>query len=239
VSTFVLVHGSWHGGWCYARVAKMLRDAGHDVFTPTLTGMGERVHLAHQGITLDTYVSDVVNVLKFEDLNEVTLCGHSFAGVVITAVAAQVPERIKALVYLDAFVPEDGQSYFDLLTPEVKDLILGLARESGDVAPIPAAAFNVNSADAEWVDAMCVPQAIAPFAQGVKAGIGSIEIKKRTYIYASKSNMDTFEPFYETYRKDPSWDVHVVECGHDVMLDAPQRLVSILLSKEEGGSAGV
>src|SRR5690606_11511219 len=118
-STFVLVHGAWHGGWCWSRVAERLRDSGHIVYTPTLTGLGERSHLLSHEITLQTFVNDVVNVLVWEDLNEVILVGHSFAGLVITGVADVVPERLNRLVYLDAFILESGVSTFDTLPAQV------------------------------------------------------------------------------------------------------------------------
>src|ERR1700722_11132565 len=114
-ATYVLVHGAWHGGWCFARVAELLRARGDRVFTPTMTGLGERVHLAHPGITLDDHVTDIVNVLRFEDLRDVVLLGHSYGGFVISGVVEAVPERIAALVFLDAFVPQDGESLADLI----------------------------------------------------------------------------------------------------------------------------
>lgn len=108
MTTFVLVHGAWLGGWAWKHVTPRLRMAGHEVFAPTLTGLGERVHLAHPGVGLETHIQDVVNVLVFEDLQQVTLVGHSYGGIVITSVADRTPERLAQLVYLDAFVPEDG-----------------------------------------------------------------------------------------------------------------------------------
>ncbi len=113
MANFVLVHGAWHGGWCYARVAKLLRAAGHDVYTPTLTGVGERAHLTGFPVTLDTHIQDVVNVIEYEDLSDVILCGHSYGGMVITGVAAALGGRIRTLFYLDAFVPKDGESLAD------------------------------------------------------------------------------------------------------------------------------
>src|SRR5690606_951056 len=106
--TFVLVHGAWHGGWCWSRLASLLRAAGHNVYTPTLTGLGERNHLLNNDVGLQTFVDDIVNVLVWEDLQDVILVGHSFAGVVITGVADVMPERIRQLVYLDAFILESG-----------------------------------------------------------------------------------------------------------------------------------
>ena len=115
MTTFVLVHGAWHGGWCYKRVARLLRQAGHEVYTPTLTGLGERAHLINRAIDLDTHVQDIVGVICCEELSDVVLCGHSYGGMVITGVAEQIAAKIRSLVYLDAFVPENGKSLMDYL----------------------------------------------------------------------------------------------------------------------------
>src|SRR5262245_30690572 len=118
MTSLVLVHGGWEAGWCWRKVVPLLRDAGHEVFAPTLTGLGERKHLASPEVGLDTHVQDIVGVLESEELDEVILVGHSYGGMVIAGVAERVPERLAQLVYLDAFVPEDGQSTLDLLPPE-------------------------------------------------------------------------------------------------------------------------
>src|SRR5689334_15631432 len=117
MANYLLVHGAWHGGWCWRRVVPLLRAAGHEVFTPTLTGLGERVHLLTRDVGLDTHAQDVIGVLEYEDLRDVVLVGHSYGGMVITAVAERAAERLAHLVYLDAFVPRDGQSQMDLLGP--------------------------------------------------------------------------------------------------------------------------
>src|SRR5436309_5946121 len=117
--TFVLVHGAWHGGWCWAKIAATLRSRGHTVLTPTQTGLGERSHLLSKSITMDTFVEDIVNVLKFEDLKDVTLVGHSFGGPPITGAADRVPERIRQLIYLDAAMLQGGQSVFSLISDEL------------------------------------------------------------------------------------------------------------------------
>ena len=116
--TYVLVPPAWHGGWCWKKVKPLLQERGHDVYTPTLTGLGERSHLAHQEIGLDIHIHDIVNVLKYEDLSGVILVGHSSSGMVITGVADRVPELLSHLVYVDAFVPEDGQSMWDIIPPD-------------------------------------------------------------------------------------------------------------------------
>jgi pimeloyl-ACP methyl ester carboxylesterase len=115
MATFVLVHGSWAGGVVWREVARRLRKAGHDVYAPTLTGIGERKHLLNREINLDTHIQDVIGVIDDEDLADIVLVGHSYGGMVISGVADRVPEKVASLVYLDAFVPEDGQSNFSIL----------------------------------------------------------------------------------------------------------------------------
>src|SRR3954452_14570534 len=143
--TFVLVHGAWHGGWCWGKVAAILRSRGHTVFTPTQTGLGERTHLLSKSITLDTFVEDIVNVLKFEDLKDVTLVGHSFGGPPITGTADRVPERIKQLIYLDAAMLQGGQSVFSLIPEELVAARRKLAQDTSgglSIPPPPAASFG-------------------------------------------------------------------------------------------------
>lgn len=137
MSTFVLVHGGWDGGWSWRGVARHLQAAGHEVFTPTLTGSGERAHLAGPEVNLATHIQDVVNVLRYEDLEEVVLCGSSYGGMVITGAAEQVPDRIGQLVYLDAFVPEDGQSVADLVGPEIMGFMEQAAAAYGEGWRVP------------------------------------------------------------------------------------------------------
>ena len=117
MATFVLVHGAWHGSWCWKRVRKALQARGHDVFTPTLTGLAERSHLLAPNVNLDTHIDDVVGLIKWEDLSDVVLCGHSYGGCVISGAADRVAQRIGALVYLDAFVFADGQCLLDTVQP--------------------------------------------------------------------------------------------------------------------------
>ena len=126
--TFVLVHGAWHGGWCWQRVADRLRNGGHKVFTPTLTGLGERSHLLRTGIDIGTHITDVVNVLKWERLSDVVLCGHSYGGFVISGVAEQMASAIRSIVFLDAFVPNDGDTTQNLTSAAVQEAIRAALR---------------------------------------------------------------------------------------------------------------
>jgi len=132
VTTFVLVHPAWFGSWCWRDVAALLRAAGHDVHAPTLTGLGERAHLANSAVTLSTHVADVVNLIIFEGLERITLVGNSSGGTVITAAADRIPERIERIVYLDAFVPSDGESTRDLLAADRWAALQHLVDSEGD-----------------------------------------------------------------------------------------------------------
>ncbi len=137
MSVFVLVHGGFSGGWYYPHVAKILRNVGHDVFTPTLTGLGERAHLANPEINLDTHVQDIVGVLECEDLQNVILVGHSYSTVVVTGVAERVPERLSRLVFLDTIPPKDGESWCDIIGPKASKYIIDLANKEGGGWRVP------------------------------------------------------------------------------------------------------
>lgn len=146
-TTFVLVHGAWHGGWCWTKLAPLLRAAGHQVFSPTLTGLGERAHQLGPDVDLAAHVQDIVDVLEYEDLNDVVLVGHSYGGMVIAGAAASAASRVGQLVYLDAFLPDDGKSVQDYCH-------LAPTRDDGWRVPSPATPqqFGItNEADAAWV----------------------------------------------------------------------------------------
>src|ERR1700761_3204519 len=131
--TFILVHGSWHGGWCWRRVSDQLQLKGHRVFCPTMTGLGERSHLLNKDINVSTHVTDIVNVIRWEDLSDVVLVGHSYGGMVISGVAEQIPDKVSSIVFLDAFMPENGESMLDRTSPIFKDMVQK-AMDRGDFA---------------------------------------------------------------------------------------------------------
>jgi pimeloyl-ACP methyl ester carboxylesterase len=229
-NTFVLVHGAWHGGWCWRRVADMLEKQGHKVFTPTLTGLGERSHLMRAGIDVSTHVTDVVNVLKWERLSGVVLCGHSYGGMVITGVAEQAADRIASLVFLDAFVPQNGEAVVNLTGPAVIEAMRA-AQQKGDIgiAPRPAEAFGVNAADRAWVDAMCVPQPIGTFTEPMTVAGARERIGRKAYVRAASYVNPGFDKALARAKADAAWRTYEVPCGHDVMVDMPERLAEILL----------
>jgi pimeloyl-ACP methyl ester carboxylesterase len=228
--TFVLVHGAWHGGWCWQRVADRLRRGGHAVFTPTLTGLGERSHLLRAGIDLTTHVTDVVNVIKWEELSDVVLCGHSYGGMVISGVADQMAAAIRSIVFLDAFVPKNGEAAQDLTSSAVVE-IARAATQRGEITmpPRPAEAFGVNAADRAWVDRLCVGQPIGTFTQKLALTGARDRIPRKSYIRAASYANPGFDRALAAARSDPSWRTYEVSCGHDVMIDAPDRLTEILL----------
>ena len=228
--TFVLVHGAWHGGWCWRRVADLLEKQGHKVFTPTLTGLGERSHLLRAGIDVSTHVTDVVNVIKWEGLRDVVLCGHSYGGLVVSGVAEQAADKIGSIVFLDAFVPENGDSMAGLTSDAVREQ-LKAANARGDLG-VPArsaAAFLVNEKDQAWVDAMCVPQPIGTMTEVMKLTGARETIAKKSYIRAGAYPNPGFDKALERVKADKSWRVYSVPCGHDVMVDMPDRLAEILV----------
>jgi pimeloyl-ACP methyl ester carboxylesterase len=184
------------------------------------------VHLNAPTVDLQTHVADVVNLLRWEELTDVVLCGHSYGGCVVKSVVAQVPERIRKLVYLDAFVPDPGKSLHDMLPPEQRELPPGVG-DGWKVPPIPAEVFNVNAADRAWVDAQCTPQSIATFRQGVGAGELPGDPRHTSYLLATGWGASPFAQFHERAQAK-GWACATIDCGHDVMLDRPAELVGFL-----------
>jgi pimeloyl-ACP methyl ester carboxylesterase len=234
-TTFVLVHGAWHGGWCWIKVTRLLTDAAHVVYTPTLTGLGERAHLARPEVDLETHVQDVLAVLETEELRNVVLVGHSYGGMVISGVAARARNRIERLVYLDAFVPDAGQSIFSLMPPERADAMRKAAAEGEGwrIPPFPPARFGVTSQrDTDWLLRRLVPQPLQTFEQPV-AAVPAADAA-RTYLYCSKPAMGTFDRFAERLRDDRKWKFHDVKTGHDAMVTAPGEIAKILMAEGKG-----
>ncbi len=233
MATFVFVHGAWQGGWCWVRVARLLRQQGHEVYTPTLTGLGERAHLLSEKINLDTHIQDVLGVLQSEELDNIVLCGHSYGGMVITGVADGAADRIRSLVYLDALVPADGQNLLDVLPSEIATSLVesAVASSTGDrVPPAPAEAFGVNAEDRAWVDRRCVDHPLKTFQQPIQLKDQWKEVPRRVYIYATGWNPGVGATFFERAEQQEGWDAFSVRCGHDVMVDMPDELTNILIS---------
>lgn len=238
MSTYVLVHGAWHGGWCWKRVRSALWTQGHEVFTPSLTGLADRLHLLSPQVDLETHITDVVNLIISEELEDVVLCGHSYAGCVISGVADRVPERIGALVYLDAFVLEKGQSLHDSVPPEFRDMQLEAARQTGEGWKIPppteAIAMVVNAKDRDWVSRRLTAQPLATHHQPLNLTGAIDRIENVTFILADGYSPSLFPPFYEK-AKAKGWKTIKMSCGHDVMVDMPEELATVLLAASPRG----
>jgi pimeloyl-ACP methyl ester carboxylesterase len=228
MATFVLVHGAWHGAWCWRRVARLLTHNGHEVFTPTLTGLAERSHLLTPDIDLDTQILDVVNVMKWQELTDVVLVGHSYGGMVVSGVAEQMENSIASFVMLDAFFPESGQAQVDLQPSPVREAFLTAERAMAPtIPPRPAAAFNVNEKDRAWVDAQCTPHPIKCFLQKLTLTGARERVAHKTYIRAIGFPSQPLDLGLAAARAR-GWRIYEVACGHDVMLDMPDRLAEIL-----------
>jgi pimeloyl-ACP methyl ester carboxylesterase len=228
--TFVLVHGAWGAGWVWRRVADRLTARGHHVFTPTMTGVGERSHLLDAKINLTTHITDIVNVIKWEGLSEIVLVGHSYGGFVITGVAEQVPPTISSIVFLDAFFPENGQSLVDMTASQAVREAVEAAVQKGEFALQPrlAAVLRVNEKDRAWVDALSTPQPVATFTDKAIVTGARDRIAKKTYIRAKGYPMALYDRHQAQLANTPGWRVHELPCGHMVMIDMPDELTELL-----------
>ena len=229
--TFVLVHGAWHGGWCWSKVASTLRGRGHTVVTPTQTGLGERSHLLSKSIDLDVFVTDMANVLKYEDLKDVVLVGHSFGGNAISGVADTMRDRIRQLIYLDAVILENGQSVFSQLPKDVVEARTKAAQETSGGLSIPApapAAFGItDAAQSQFVQSRFTPHPFNTFVSPLKLANKVGNGLPTTYIICA-------DPIYKpleasrTWIKAAGWKTSEIRCGHDAMVIAPDRLADML-----------
>jgi pimeloyl-ACP methyl ester carboxylesterase len=235
IASFVLVHGSLHGGWCWKRVVPGLRSAGHEIFTPTLTGLGERVHLAHPGIDLDTHIQDVIGVLEYEDLHDVVLVGHSYSTMVITGAADRLRRRIAHLVYMDGVVARDGNAAPDFFSEDVRAVWRALVEAEGGgwLLPPPAdlTGFGVTTEeDAAWVRSKLAPQPFKTFTQSLRLtnipGVGG----PKTYIACVEAPAAGWrDAMIERVRAKHGWRYRELETGHDAMITAPRQLADLLL----------
>jgi pimeloyl-ACP methyl ester carboxylesterase len=231
--TFVLVHGAWHGGWCWSRVADRLRAAGHQVFTPTQTGLGERKHLLSKDITLDTFTKDIVNVIEAEELSNIVLVGHSFGGLAITGTADAMPERIRHLVYLDSLMVEGGKSPFDSLPPDVVAARRKAAEETSGGLSLPnppPSAFGVSDAkDTEWVKRRLTPHPLGTYTStlNIKGPVGNN--LPRTYIHCNNPVYAALQKSRDWVKAQQGWRWAEIATGHNAMVMAPDELTRMLI----------
>ncbi len=205
----------------------LVSAAGHDILTPTYTGLGERVHLASPEVDLTTHIQDIMGVLEYEDLREVILVGHSYGGMVITGAAARMGERISHLVYVDAFVPNEGESLLDLIDPAEAARFEALAATEGDGWRVPPG--SPRSPAMPGPDRR-LPHPLACFRQPVTLGARSLACLPRSYIYCNNPPMGVFDRFAKQARTDPSWRYVEMATGHNPQYTAPRELSDILLA---------
>jgi pimeloyl-ACP methyl ester carboxylesterase len=227
MSTFVLVHGSWAGSVVWRELAPRLRKAGHDVYAPSLTGIGARKHLLSHAIDLNTHIQDVIGVIDDADLSDIVLVGNSYGGMVISGVADRVPEKVASLAYLDAFVPENGQSLFDLMPPGLR--LATVPGEDWLVAPPTSATFGLKRPEviALW-QRKCAPHPVATLTQPLQLTGGIGRVRRKTYILGSEPAR--FTRFYDKAKNDPGWTVHTLPCTTFMQLEMPDELTAILLN---------
>lgn len=233
MATFLFVHGAFHGGWCFDLLRPLLEKEGHQVITPTLSGVGERAHLAEVGtITLDTHVKEIVELIEWNDLKDVRLAGHSYGGMVITGVADAVPDRVESLIYLDAMTPESGDTVFSLLPSLLSPFVQASAAHGGTlVAPFPAAGFGVGPEFQEWVDSKLTLHPICCFTQSIRLTGAHKQIRKRVMVYNSRDIgiVTPYEADYEGLRGAEDTHVYALPVGHDIMIDGAAELAEIIL----------
>jgi pimeloyl-ACP methyl ester carboxylesterase len=244
MTTYVLVGGAWLGGWCWQPVARQLRDSGHDVYPATLTGLGERVHLASAKVDLETHITDVVNLIEYEDLHEVVLLGHSYGGLVVTGAADRIPERISELVYLDTVPLPDGGSLIEKFPPEARQRVEKQVEESGDGwrYPIPPEEELANMASLEGVDedhlrllySRATPQPLGTYTQPLWLKNPARDALPKLGILCSFSLAQVREmiasgnPLFRGV-DGPEWRFVELPTGHWPMFSRPDDLAELLL----------
>ncbi|CCD94831.1 putative esterase [Bradyrhizobium sp. ORS 375] len=215
MATFVLIPGGWRGGWWYEPLATRLRQAGHAVYAVTLAGL-EDTPASAAGINLDTHIADVVALLTAEDLSEVILCAHSYGGMVASGAADRLPERLAALIYLDAFAPEHDQAWWDLAGDDYRGLVIAQAGHDG-LTVLPR----------DGVDPRCRPHPLGTFVQRLRLTRPQPDMR-RVFVYATGWRATPFTAQYERLRDDPAWDVRTVASAHDLIQHAPDETFQVL-----------
>lgn len=231
--TYVLVHGAWHGAWCWREVAGALRAMGHNVTTPTQTGAGERKHLLGKDITLDTFVADIVNHIEAEELTDVILVGHSFAGISITGVADKIPGRIRHLVYLDGVIVESGQSPYSTMPSDIVAARRKSAAEDGHGVFLPApppAAFGIPEGHplADWVRRRLTPHPAGTYEDTLRLANPVGNGRPCTYVACTNPLHPTIESARQWVKKQTDWKWEELDTGHDAMILAPEAVVRLL-----------
>ncbi|MBQ1765767.1 MAG: alpha/beta hydrolase [Aquincola sp.] len=227
---YVLVHGAWHGAWCWRRVLPGLWAAGHRAFAVSLTGVGERAHLLRPDIRLQTHADDVCAVIEAEELQGAVLVGHSYGGLVITAVADRLADRLSHLVYLDAVVPEPGESWSSGHTRETQAARRAAIAATGTIPPADPAAFGLQGEDAAWVARRQTPQPGGVYDDPLHFDAQRSNRLPRTFIDCTSPALPTIDLMRRRVRAAPGWQVVEIATGHDPMVSAPDELLAALLA---------
>jgi len=229
--TFVLIHGAYHGGWCWRRTADLLEKHGHKVYAPSLTGNGDRSHLLSKDVNLDTQIADIANLVTWEDLTDICLVAHSFGGWPASGALEQIHDRVAAIVWLDSFKPEDGQKGTDYISEySRKAMEEAVARGEPGRKPPPAKTFSLSEQDYAWIDSKLAQQPNGVALQPIRLTGKRETIAKKTYIRAPKYPQPAFDKALADCKADGTWQTFVNEnTGHDVMIDQPEWLAGVLL----------
>ena len=226
MADIVVAHGAWSAGWAWKKMRPLMAARGHVLWTPTYTGLGERSHLASPAVNLTTQITDVVQVLEMEDLEDVVLIGHSYGGMVATGVADKVPERLQRVIYLDAFVPEDGDSLASLAGQDPAEMRAGA--EDGWRAPYRPMPADTSEADLAWAMARRMSHPVECFLEPLRL-TGAGGRLPRHYIYALKKYpADVFGRFHERARTTPGWTAHEIDASHNPHITTPEALAEML-----------
>jgi pimeloyl-ACP methyl ester carboxylesterase len=230
MTTIVIVHGAWGGSWAWRKFSRILRDKGHEVFTPTLTGLGDRSHPLTREVGLEHHIRDVAAVLEFEDLTDVVLIGHSYGGMVVTGVADRMDDRIAALIYLDAFVPRDGECVFDLQPPAQAEQMKRAVSETGEGWKVPPNPLPPDTPAEEraWLEKRRKPQALRTHSEPIRLNAAA-PVARRSYIYCKRIGaFDTFAPFSARARADTAWRYYEMDASHGPHITAPEELARLI-----------
>lgn len=216
----VIVHGAWTGSWSWQRVVDRLHAKGHRAYAPTLTGLCEKSHLLTPAVNLDSHIDDIINEMIWKDLTDVVLVAHSYGGIVGTGVIERVPERIASVVYLEAFIPEDGQSFADM-APD-------MSFEGLSIPPFESQPGDyLREEDRLWSNGKAGAHPTAAFTQRRKVTGAYKQVPKKTYVVAT--GWDAFADSADKYRKTPGWTVRELACGHDMPIDMPDELTDLIV----------
>lgn len=230
---YVLVHGAWHGGWAWQRVSSELRAHGGIVYTPTLSGLGERKNILSPAINLETHITDIVNLIEMEDLHDVILVGHSYAGTVIAGVADRIPQRLSKLVFLDALLIGNGESPFSVQPKAVQDLMKKSAeKDNGLTIPAwSAETFGVSKPDdISWVNARLTGHPFRTFAQTLVLHHPYGNHLPLIYISCTVNQLPAIVPYAEKAKNSKEWKYYALKTGHDAMITEPVKTAALLES---------